>query len=254
MTRLCFTIIFVALCFSSCKDASEEAIFSLADTLFKSGEYQRAIEQYSTIIEEGSSKKYYYALYQRAYSYFHLHDFKNALRDLESARTIRKEAIDFKWIMGNSYWIEARIYHIQNDIVKSSELLEKATEFKQDSLLFSTLGYCQILLQKYPEALQNLNKAISLDDKNAYAYSNRALLFLKLENLENAQLDIEQSIKIDNTNPYAYKHKGMIYLELKDSEKACEALNYAKELGYEEFRKGEPDSQEVEELIKVNCG
>ena len=65
-----------------------------------------------------------------------------------------------------------------------------------------------IELEKYKEALLNLNKAIKLNSKTADSYYLRALLYLDLEDLNKAIIDINRAISLEPSNT--------TYIELKN--------------------------------------
>lgn len=68
-------------------------------------------------------------------------------------------------------------------------------------------GLKLIYKQSYPEAINTLDKAISLDPDYALAYSFRALAYLKLANFQKAIDDSTMAIKLDRRlwTPYCWR-------------------------------------------------
>lgn len=223
-----------------------------ADKAFNNRNYIRALVMYEDILKETDSKNYHYALYKKAYCNYYLTNYKEAVIDIKKALKIDTSNLDYNWIRGNSYWLYGRIYSKLDKKKKSLKYLYKAIKYIQPSSLYSTIGFKEIQIGQYEKALKNLNIAIQLDTTNAYAFNNRALVYLKLSDFEKARIDVNKSIQLDNRNPYAYKHSAMIYIELKEFEKACIELSTADELGYATFG-NESDSNEVESLINKYC-
>ena len=71
---------------------------------------------------------------------------------------------------------------------------------------------------------------------------------LKLGNTKEALKDVNKSLKIKEFNAYAYKNRALIYIELGQNENACLDLKQAIDYGY-----SQQYGDEVKELIKTNC-
>jgi tetratricopeptide (TPR) repeat protein len=61
---------------------------------------------------------------------------------------------------------------------------------------FSNVCAGYIMLQQYESALEYCNRAIELDASHWRAISNRALVYVKLERYEAAELDLQRGLKI----------------------------------------------------------
>jgi len=81
--------------------------------------------------------------------------------------------------------------------------------------------------ENYEEALQAVEKAITLDNRQAYFYNNQGLYLLYLNQLEEGLTFINQSLAMDNKNPFALRNKGIYYTL---TEKKIEALSFLEEL------------------------
>ena len=101
---------------------------------------------------------------------------------------------------------------------------------------------------RYEEALVYFNKALELDKDEPLTLNNRGFTRYKLNNLAGALEDINKSIFLYTTNAYAYKNRALVYLALDKKEEACTDLQKARELQFEKQY-----GPEVNELIKKNC-
>jgi tetratricopeptide (TPR) repeat protein len=226
--------------------------FNSAEKAFENKNYMYASNLYTTILKEKEVTNRHYIFYKRAFCFYILKNYKKAKSDIKKAWKIKRNDVQYNWVKGNSCWIYARINSKLDKKKKSLKYLKKASSYIQSSLLYSTIGFKEIQLKQYENALININRAIQLDKTNAYAFSNRALVYIKLSELDKARADIIKSIQLDASNPYVYKHSAMVYIKLKAFEKACLELNKAKDLGYIGFG-NESDSNDVENLIKEYC-
>lgn len=59
-------------------------------------------------------------------------------------------------------------------------------------------------LKRYPEALDNYSKAITLDQMNAQYYNNRGNMYNILEDYENALKDFNEAISLVNNRDIFY--------------------------------------------------
>lgn len=223
-----------------------------AQITFKKGDYNKAISLYTEIINSQDPEEKYVAHYGRAYCYYELKIYDNAEVDIVNALRIKKKNKDYNFIKGSSYWLYYLTERKHGITSKSLKFLRKATKYNQSSLLFSTKGYAECFLGKYKASLKSLKKAIQLDNNNAWAYNNRALVNLKLNNLDLARADVNKSIQIDDKNPYAYKNSALIYISLEDFDSACHEINIAEGLGLSKRMTGN-DLEELNKLRQKFC-
>ncbi len=208
-------VTFIILSFLYLSAYSQSEI-ETANKAYENSDFEGALTQYSTILNTKSADSLKYECYfGKALCLYRLEKYTEAKSNLKLAQTIKKVHRDYKFIMGNSFWLYGRIYSKEDKKKKSLRYFKKGAAYVQTSGLFSNIGFKDIQLNKYKEALRYLDQAIEMDNKNAYAYSNRALVFLKLLEFEKALKDIQKAIFLDQTNPYAFKHRAMIYLGLK---------------------------------------
>ena len=76
-------------------------------------------------------------------------------------------------------------------------------------------------------ALADYGQAITLDPKNAWAYTNRGLLHREMKRYGQALADYEQAIAIDSRQWQAWTNKGLLLCETNRSAEGLRALRRA---------------------------
>jgi tetratricopeptide (TPR) repeat protein len=96
-------------------------------------------------------------------------------------------------------------------------------DFFEKGNYYWELGYFQ-------QAIIYFTKAIELDEDNAGAFNNRAILYGELKQYTNAISDFTQAIKLDKDDATAYCLRGFLYGELKQYTNAISDFTKAIEL------------------------
>ncbi len=97
-----------------------------------------------------------------------------------------------------------------------------------------------------------MSEVIQKNNQDAYAFNNRALAFIKSNQLEKAKSDLDYSKKLDSDNPFLFKNYYLYYKQLGEIEKACQALQIALQKDMSEYGE-EYDSNELIKLQVENC-
>lgn len=247
-----YTAIIFFLLFLNFSYSQSPTKLSIAQTEFANKNYDKAIELYTQIIESPASEDKCDAFHRRAYCYYKQKKNANAKSDVKKSLKVKKRNKNYSKIKGSSYWLYSLIISREGTTPKSLKLLKKSSQYIQSSLLYSTIGFDEIYLGKYQDAIKSLNTSIQLNKNNAWAYSNRALAYLKLNEIELARIDVTKSIKLDNQNPFAYKHSALIYIAIGDNESACIELDKAAKL-QTSFRMADHKLEEIALLKKEYC-
>ena len=122
----------------------------------------------------------------------------------------------------------------------------------ESSILYSTIGFKEIYLGKFDDAIKSLDYSIKLDSSNSWAYSNKALALLKKGKLDLAKSNVNKSIKLDDKNPFAFKHRALLFIAENKIESACNDLSNANQLALTE-RMSDSKLEEIKVLIKKYC-
>ncbi|WP_044206460.1 tetratricopeptide repeat protein [Flammeovirga sp. OC4] len=119
------------------------------------------------------------------------------------------------------------------------------------SYAYQDRGYTYLNAGKFNEAVADFNKIIDSSAETsvkAFAYNNRGYSFYKLDLNEKALKDIEQSLRLLPSNSFAYKNRALVNIKLNNLIQSCLDLNRAEELGYSKMY-----DSEVKELKEKYC-
>lgn len=75
------------------------------------------------------------------------------------------------------------------------KLFEELLGVSEDPLFYNNRGYAYYQIKNYPIALKDINKSLELWEENAYAYRNRALIFLAQKKYKKACADLLKAEK-----------------------------------------------------------
>jgi tetratricopeptide (TPR) repeat protein len=86
------------------------------------------------------------------------------------------------------------------------------------------------------KAINMFSDIIKEDPKSPLPYSNRSYSYLQLDNTKEALKDVNTSLELFSSNAYAYRNRALIYIyiALNNTNDACDDINKAIELGYVE--------------------
>ena len=99
-----------------------------------------------------------------------------------------------------------------------------------DTATYYLRGLAKNMVHDYKGAIQDFNKTIELDPKNIIAYGNRGLVKYDSEDYEWAIEDFDRMIELDPTNAIAYGKRGMIKTDMDNYEGAIQDFDKAIEL------------------------
>jgi len=86
-------------------------------------------------------------------------------------------------------------------------------------------------LRQYAKAIQDYNRAISLDPKFAKAFNNRGNVYFDQKNYQMAIRDYNQSVSANPNYKLAYMNRGLAYHQLKQNNLACKDFSKACQMG-----------------------
>jgi len=187
-------------------------------------EYASAQQDLEQLMEKGyDNKDLYYALiqtsvkqkkYEEALSYFKILKSKNHKLD------------------GQDYYHIGHIYHHQNNFQEAQKFLDQSIYLEQANLpaLFDRAKN-EIMLGDYHLAIMDLNAILKSNVAYPGALATRAELFLKQDDLANAEDDISNALKINNLDHHTHFVAGLVFREKNENEVALVHFLKAQELG-----------------------
>ncbi len=197
-----------------------------AEGLNKLKKYDQAIVVLHSILDENPRSKN--ALKCIGHNYQLKKNWDSALKYFSSA--IILDPLDYA-----SFFDRGIAYAENKDTVKALKDIRQAMRLDSNQrwIGLNNIAYFVKLRQNdFKGAITMFDRAIQLNPKFPYAYSNRGFAKLNLGDVKGAYEDLKISLNLDNTNSYAYKNLALI--NLKDGKKsdACNNLKKALELGY----------------------
>ena len=148
----------------------------------------------------------------------------------------------------------SRLYGLNKEMKKSIKLLKKAVAMEPDNdRLYHALALAHMSLNDNQDALENINKAISLNDKKDTYYFERGALQERLGQFDPAIVSMKRTLEINPHHSNAHNFIGYIYatqgVELDKALRHLEqALNiqprngyFLDSLGWIYHKKGEPE-------------
>lgn len=108
--------------------------------------------------------------------------------------------------------------------------------------VYNNKAYCLVQAKKYNEALPLAEKAVELNQSQAYIWDTRGEIYYNLGYYSKSIQDMNKSLSLQETNN-SYYIRGLAYIQLGQKDKACNDLNKAKALG----------KIEAEEALRKYC-
>ncbi|MEZ5197050.1 MAG: tetratricopeptide repeat protein [Bacteroidales bacterium] len=160
---------------------------------------------------------------------YQLKDYSGAIKDLSEAITLDPDYADAYYVRAICHSELSQTDQALNDFNK---VIELDPGFKDAYV--NRAFYVKEKKGDYEGAILDYNKFIELNTNgdNAFALNNRGFSKYKLGLFEEALTDVDKSIQFDPKNAFAYKNRALIFIEMDSINKVCSDLNRAIELGF----------------------
>jgi len=143
-------------------------------------------------------------------------------------------------------YVKSKLNEIDSAIIDYDYIINYEEKNKDN---FSGLGttynnkaYCLVELGKYKEALPLANKALELEDKEAYIWNTRGEIYYNLQEYDKSINDMDKAISIQEYGN-SYYIRGLAKIKKGNKKEACSDLDKAIQLG----------KDEAIEAKKANC-
>lgn len=114
---------------------------------------------------------------------------------------------------------------VNENYERSVEILTQAAELKPDNkLVFVSKGAAYLKLNRLEEALQDINRAIEIDDNYAKAYHLRGLVHEKNGHDADALDDFTRAIELDPEYGAAYNSRATLHTKRGNEDLAMEDI------------------------------
>lgn len=218
------------------QDSLVDAYFQRASAKNFLEDYEGALEDYSMVIkfDSGNVSAYYYRSYLKHELGFQR---DSSLLDINTAIDLAPN--DAKLYARRAY-IKSHTFDLSADKInhKSAiEDLDRAIELDDTNPEFyRQRGFSKSQLGETLAAATDFENAIAIDPENADNYNERGLIRLKIEDYQGAVEDFSKAIEIENDQEYLYRNIGLAKYNNKDFHGAIEDYSRAIDIISEELR------------------
>jgi len=184
-----------------------ERYFILGQAQFTAEKYHGSIDSFTKSLEFNSSDPRAYI--GRARSHMAIFGHANALDDIEQALSLDPKQYDAYRLR-----IEVRSTADEGTLVRATTrtdfvaLIDDATtalalphDHNEDSVLYAARGLLYAQIEDYVKALNDLDRAVRLDNRDAAIYTSRAAVHRTIGNSSQADLDEREACLINH--PYS---------------------------------------------------
>jgi len=193
--KISFLILIYLLIYTGIFAQTQKEIFDNGVLLFKQGQYQKAIDSFSKLIEIAPGHADAYK--NRGVSYMKQQKFDLAIKDFQIAKELFPE---LKGLYSN-YGVA---WYYKKEYEKAIESYDIELEMAPENYVaYFNRALCLAELDKDDEALENIEKALNIKPGFYWAICYKADLLVKNGNNIQAIETYEQAIKYDSKNAYA---------------------------------------------------
>jgi len=216
-------------------------------SLFKSGKYAEAAAEFQTLVD--GSPGYDYGYFMLGLSLLKMGKFNDADANIVKAIELNGDKFEYHNGLATVYFTQKN-YAKAISALKTAEPLASTDQYK--FVLFSMRGNCYAALQKWSDAVGDLEKAKAINSGQASVLVTLGQSYYKLGYFDKAAAIFRLAVKAVPTDTSTTQLLAESLLNLgaeakTDSEKASlykEALTYG-----EKFQKAKPSSYEASNLV-----
>ena len=171
------------------KDKKVKDLFSSGVNFLAKKEFDKAIEDYTKLIE--FDPKHAFAYHNRGYAYERIEKYDKAIEDYTKSIELEpKHAFAYR-SRGDAYERIEKYDKAIEDYTKSIEL------DPSDAFVYRSRGYAYKKIEKYDKAIEDYTKLIELDPSDAFVYVIRGHTYEKVGKHVKATADFNRAAKID---------------------------------------------------------
>jgi tetratricopeptide (TPR) repeat protein len=112
------------------------------------------------------------------------------------------------------FWNQPNREIVENENIRTESPFETTFVNKDNSNPIHK-GYLCSKIEDFDCLISESSKAIKIDPEDALAFNNRAFGFLRLNNLEMAEIDISKALLLDPDHTLALNNRGLLYIKQK---------------------------------------
>ena len=177
-----------------------------------SGDYEKAVETFSKVIEQ--QPDFFDGYNHRANSYSMKKEFTKALPDYQRAIELNPAEATLYYNRGLTYYLMRQPQEALADYNRAIELNPAYIKaYLNRGTLYAETGQLE-------KAVEDRSKIIELDPQNAQWYAGRAAVYIFQKSFDKALADLNKAVELDpETASYRF-FRGMVYVEMGQKDKA----------------------------------
>ncbi|TET21634.1 MAG: tetratricopeptide repeat protein [Candidatus Cloacimonadota bacterium] len=204
MKFLCFMTFILAIVLLNAVYAQQSGdYYAAGNKLFRDGEYEKALEQYTRAIQLDPRNANYYA--SRGAAYGKLDLYVEGLEELKKAVSVNPK-VEEPYFLIESFFAE--LEGIDDALLYFSER-NKVTP--NNAVIHVNLGYIYYRKGELETATAEMRKAIEIDSVYPLAYSGLGVVYLSDNKDSKARAAFEKALAIRPDYPEAHLYLGIIY-------------------------------------------
>lgn len=214
---------------------------------FKSGKYAEAAAEFQTLVD--GSPSYDYGYFMLGLSLLKMGKFKEAEDNIIKAIELNGDKFEYHNGLATVYFTQKN-YAKAISALKTAEPLASNDQYK--FVLFSMRGNCYAALEKWADAVDDLEKAKAINSGQASVLVTLGQSYYKLGYFDKAATVFRQAVKAvpSDTSTLQLLAESLINLGAEAKTESGKASLYKEALGYaQQLQKAKPGSYESSNLV-----
>lgn len=203
-----------------CRPGYTDALLNRANTYYELKQYYSALQDLEEVARKHPDTLAVH--FSRGLVYTQLRAYSKAIASFRKALALDPDNPELLINIGT-------IYYYRHQLDSANLLLHEALQLDPDQPnAYNTLALMEVQQGDYAQAMKHINMALVLKEKDdPYFLNNRGYVYLMQGELDKALADINESIVNDPRNAWAYRNKGIYYLKRGDAPDAIRLLRQA---------------------------
>jgi len=189
---------------------------NLGLAFYKHHDFEEAVKQFTAVL--AAEPQNTQARYLRGVSYYMLNQYKSAVNELLSVENSQRSNLEYFFVMGVSL---GQLKRTEDSKQAFSRMLELGGHTPQLHVL---LAQAYLALNDDRNALEQTNRAISIDPQFPFAHYYHGLIYERAGQKAVALEDFEQETKLSQGEPWAYEHIGNLLISENKTPEAISIL------------------------------
>lgn len=175
------------------------------------------------------------AYYYRGMAYYKKNKKIEAIKDYTKTISIDKDNTNAYFMRG---LIKSEFNDLNGAIADYDEIIKREKTaipyIYKMSTVYNNKAYCLVRLGKFNEGLPLVNKALQMDESEAYIWDTRGEIYYRIGLYDNCINDMSRAINIDQEAGNSYYFRGLAKIKLGLKSEGCKDLTKAGEQGMSE--------------------